>query len=154
MLFNLRTGAGLRIGAANLDTSEWHALDEVGEATEPLYVATGHLLYTQNDSLWAVSFDLEELRPTGSPVPVLNDFFATSVLGNTSSQLDVARNGNLVYAPAGSAHVGADRLVWVDRNGKTEALTDVEVRHEISIDEDKRGRSGPRVVSRRHECGL
>jgi serine/threonine protein kinase len=53
-------------------------------------IAAGHLLYTTNDGVMAVPFDLKKLKPTGTPVVVLD---RVHELG----QIALARNGTLVY---------------------------------------------------------
>src|SRR5262249_19220666 len=45
----------------------------VKEATSPRYLQTGHLIYTKDSTLFAVSFDLDKLEVRGTHVPILND---------------------------------------------------------------------------------
>jgi eukaryotic-like serine/threonine-protein kinase len=80
------------------------------------YLPTGHLIYglPNNINLFAVPFDVRILEVKGGPVPTVegvNNMFAVSDLGT------------LVYLPGvrpGSA--SGNTLVWVDREGKEEAL--------------------------------
>ncbi|HEY8165392.1 MAG TPA: hypothetical protein VIF83_07535, partial [Gemmatimonadaceae bacterium] len=53
-------------------------------------IAAGYLLYTTNEGVMAVPFDSKKLKPTGTPVVVLD---RVHELG----QIALARNGTLVY---------------------------------------------------------
>ena len=57
------------IAVASLETGDYRVVLEGG--TNPRYSPSGHLLYARAGSLLAVPFDLDELRVTGTPVPVL-----------------------------------------------------------------------------------
>ena len=86
------------------------------------YLPTGHIVYTLTNNisnLFAIPFDLDELEVTGGSVSVLE-----RVRGPAFSD-----SGTLVYVPqpavaAGSTSTTASgrTLVWVDRQGKEEAL--------------------------------
>jgi hypothetical protein len=41
--------------------------------TSPCYLPTGHLIYTNKSTLFAVPFDLDKLEVRGAPVPVVSD---------------------------------------------------------------------------------
>jgi serine/threonine-protein kinase len=88
------------------------------------YLATsngvGHLVYTNNATLFAIPFDLEKLETRGTAVPVLDDV-AYSQLG--AGGLDVSRTGTLVYRRAGArAAANMSTLQWVDAAGRKEPL--------------------------------
>jgi serine/threonine-protein kinase len=83
------------------------------------YVATGHILYVHEGTLFALPFDPKKLEPRGSQMPVLEDLEATVVQG--AAQFDVAQNGVLVYASE-SQQGDPFPVVWVDRDGRTEPL--------------------------------
>ena len=100
----------------SFDTGKWRVVHSGGYHGR--YVPTGHVLYVNQSTLYAVPFDLNHLEERGSPVPLLED-----VAGNRSNgtgQFD-ARNGMLVYysnryAPASWP------VVWIDRQGREETI--------------------------------
>ncbi len=83
------------------------------------YVATGHILYVHEGTLFALPFDPKKLEVRGSQMPVLEDLETTPVQG--AAQIDAAGNGVLVYATE-SQQGDPFPVVWVDRNGRTEPL--------------------------------
>ena len=83
------------------------------------YLPTGHLVFTRRGTLMAVPFDLERLEVTGPQVSVLDDLRTTR--GGGIGQFDVSLTGSLVYVGEG---VGLGSLVWVDRAGKVDSVTD------------------------------
>jgi Tol biopolymer transport system component len=72
----------------------------------PCYSPTGHLLFVQDGSLWAVAFDAAGLETQGNP------FLVQAGAGSPS----VAADGTLVMVPGGAG--GPQELVWLDRSGK------------------------------------
>ncbi|MGH9257136.1 MAG: protein kinase domain-containing protein, partial [Vicinamibacterales bacterium] len=105
-----------RIEVLNLTTGERKTLVQGGN--HPRYVASGHLLYEVEGTLRAVAFDLDRLAVAGNPVPVVESLVASPWEGVFS----VAPNGTLVYIE-GVSGVGTTRtLVWVDRQGREEAV--------------------------------
>ena len=71
----------------------------------PKYAPSGHLLYATARGLWAVPFDVSDLRITGEPVLLQADGYSPSV----------AADGTLVLLPA--AFGAQQRLVWLERSG-------------------------------------
>jgi serine/threonine-protein kinase len=94
-------------------TGERKVLVEGG--TNPHYVSSGHLVFGRAGTLMAAPFDLARLEVTGPAVPILEGVLQS---GN-SLQLSVSNSGALVYV-TGSFAEAQRRLVWVDRDGKTE----------------------------------
>ena len=84
----------------------------------PRYVTTGHIVYSQANSVLAVPFDLRTLRPNG-PSVVLMEGVSIGVGGRT--RLDISSQGTLVYLSAESNDTSRT-LVWVDRNGVSTPL--------------------------------
>jgi serine/threonine-protein kinase len=82
------------------------------------YVPSGHLLYMQNGTLFAVRFDLNRLEAMGQPVPALEGVIASPITGG--AQLAFSSEGTLVYL-SGEAAVAAP-IDWMTRDGKTVAL--------------------------------
>ena len=86
------------------------------------YARTGHLVFARRNTLMATPFDLARLEATAAPVPVLQDVPLHP--SNGHSQASFSDDGSLVYIP--SSVLSADReLVWVDRTGAMESVTDV-----------------------------
>jgi serine/threonine-protein kinase len=84
------------------------------------YVTSGHLVYAADGSLRAVPFDLGRLEVHGTPVTVLARLVTTA---RGSGDFVVAADGTLAYVDAPGAIAAAERtLVWVDRQGREEAL--------------------------------
>ena len=82
------------------------------------YVSTGHLTFIRGGDLWAVRFDLDQLRPIGEPVVVQPD---VRVESGGAVQLAIAGDGSIAYLPR-SLTPAALALVWIDRNGQEQPL--------------------------------
>jgi serine/threonine protein kinase len=59
------------------------------------YVASGHLLYVHDGTLFALNMDGSALRTQGQPVPILEDVASSST--SAAGQFDVSRNGIFIY---------------------------------------------------------
>jgi serine/threonine protein kinase/Tol biopolymer transport system component len=79
--------------------------------TSPRY-ARGHLIYAHSGTLFAVPFDPDQLKVSGSPVPIANDVAGYPL--NGGSYFDVADDGTVVDVPSPSPR---KELVWVNRKG-------------------------------------
>ena len=78
------------------------------------YLPTGHLVYDNNNNLFAVPFDLHKLEIKGGPVPIAEGVTPMYAYSNS---------GTLVYLPGTVSLPASGRtLVWVDRAGKEEPL--------------------------------
>ena len=76
----------------------------------------GHLVYMNQGTLFAIPFDVDRLSTRGTAVPVLTDVSHAPTFG--FGQLDIARNGTLVYR---RSLANAPRVVsWIDRAGHVE----------------------------------
>ncbi len=98
----------------SLDTGEQKV---VLESAVGSYSPTGHLVYSAENNLFAVPFDLEKLEITGGAVSLME-----TPLGSAHSD-----SGTLVYVPrtadAGGSSVSPKHtLVWVDQQGKETPL--------------------------------
>src|SRR4029450_36916 len=78
------------------------------------YLASGHLLYAQDQRLMAVPSDAATLRTTGSAVPVQDDV-STKVLAGVANVASAA-DGTVVYVSGGLSS-GPRHIVWVGRSG-------------------------------------
>ncbi|UCF37262.1 MAG: protein kinase [Acidobacteriota bacterium] len=83
------------------------------------YVPSGHLVFVREGTVFAATFDLNRLEMTGEPRPVLEGLL--SVPGFGLAQLSISKTGQLIYLTGNESE---QALVWVDRNGVEEPLTD------------------------------
>ena len=86
---------------------------------------SGHLVYTNKETLFAVPFDLDRLELRGTAMPVLDDVAYQALSGG--AQFDVSRSGTLVYRKrGGSTAQGMATIQWLtpsaDGAGKKEPL--------------------------------
>ncbi len=86
--------------------------------TSPRYISTGHLVYAYDGKLEAVPFDLDNLKVTASPVPVLDHVRMEANYGAT--QYAISTDGTLIYLPG--VFQGKSTLIWSDRKGHAEQL--------------------------------
>jgi eukaryotic-like serine/threonine-protein kinase len=83
------------------------------------YLPSGHLVYANRGTLFAVSFDVDRLELHGTPVPVLDQVGYISSYG--SAQFDFSQTGTLIYR-SGGAGGGLYTVQWLDAAGKTQPL--------------------------------
>ena len=83
------------------------------------YVPSGHLIYLQQGTLFAVRFDLTRLKTVGPAVSALEGVAGSPVAG--SAQLAVSSEGTLVSIP-GTATTAARPIDWLTRDGTTAVL--------------------------------
>jgi serine/threonine protein kinase/Tol biopolymer transport system component len=83
------------------------------------YLPSGHLIYVNRGTLFAVPFDLDRLEVRGTPAPVLDQVGYNP--GNGSAQLDFSQTGTLVYRSGGWGG-GLLTVQWLDASGKTQPL--------------------------------
>jgi Tol biopolymer transport system component len=77
------------------------------------------LVFARFEGLVAVPFDLKRHETMGEPVVVLDDVYNIPALWGTGlAAFDVSDSGVLVYV-GGGAEAGENRLVWIDRDGRT-----------------------------------
>jgi len=108
------TGAGFawELSAVNRSTGERRSLGL--PVRHGKYLPTGHLVYGDRGSLWAVPFDPESLELGGSPVAVLSGVAANA---GGYTQFDVDAEGSLVYIAA-SSDASPDRpMLIISRAG-------------------------------------
>ncbi len=78
------------------------------------YVVSGHLLFVQDDSLWAQEVDLDEMKLKGKPTLVRQ---GTRVNSRGVAQYSVSEEGTLAYFSGTGG--GLRKFVWVGLYGKT-----------------------------------
>jgi len=75
------------------------------------------MVYERGGSLYAVPFDIDKLQVVGSTTPLAQKLRVPSP---GFAQFAVSDNGTLVYVPGSGGVTG--ELMWMDRQGRTEAL--------------------------------
>jgi serine/threonine-protein kinase len=83
------------------------------------YLRSGHLLYAQGATLFAVPFDVNRLEVTGRSVEVVRGVMGFKVSG--ASLFDVSDTGTLVYV-AGELIGTEAPMLWMRRDGTTTAM--------------------------------
>jgi serine/threonine-protein kinase len=91
--------------------------------SHPRYLPSGHVVYAQEGTLFALSVDLDSRKVTGGPVPVVESVRRTSNGFSDAAQYAVSVTGILVTIPRVAAPL-TDRglLALMDRKGNTKTL--------------------------------
>jgi eukaryotic-like serine/threonine-protein kinase len=111
LLFSARGGVtDDEVYVESLRTHERRVLVKGGA---PHYLSTGHLVFVQAGTLYAVRFDAERFETKGAPVTLLEGIRQARSGQPLISYSDV---GSIVYLPT-SVDAGSNALVWVDRAG-------------------------------------
>ncbi len=124
LLFNIATDEGQKIWVLSLETGD---RKEVLEGMRPRYASSGHIVFQREDSLYAVPFDVHSLEVTGSPVP-LPQRVRTQSRSNLAD-FAFSDTGTLVYRLP-TQEEGGRKLVWVDRQGQVQPVTEIQRRFE------------------------
>jgi Tol biopolymer transport system component len=104
-------GQGIAVQPPDFDTPPFALFP----GTFAKYVETGHIVYKNGDTLFAVPFDVDALEVTGGPVPVV-----PQVLGGRFS---ISASGSLAYQPGTLEQaVTTTELTLVDRTGQQTPL--------------------------------
>jgi eukaryotic-like serine/threonine-protein kinase len=82
------------------------------------YLTSGHLVYVNQGTLYAVQFDPTTLAVHGAPVPVLDDVSYSPLFGY--AQVDVSLTGTLVYRKGAESALSV--VDWIDRSGQRTTL--------------------------------
>ena len=120
VLFAVRTSRGSvdhQIAVLDFDTGQHEVI--IPNGTQPRYSPTGHIVYGLDGTLRAVAFDLDALRVTSDPVPVVE---GVATKPNGTANFSLSKTGSLVYV-SGAPSGGTRRsLVWVNRDGREDLL--------------------------------
>ena len=81
----------------------------------PRCLASGHIVYMHEGTLFAVPFDLKRLEVTGQPAPIFEGVIGVPSTGG--AQFSFSETGNLVYV-AGRGGFENVSIYWMDRQGK------------------------------------
>jgi serine/threonine-protein kinase len=90
----------------------------VGMGLHPRVLPTGHLVYVQNGTLFAVPFDSRRLEITGDTVPLVAGIQQSG--GSSVAHFAISDTGTLVYARG--AGTTSRSLLFVDRGGAERPL--------------------------------
>jgi serine/threonine-protein kinase len=129
VLFTNRRKGGFdeyQVEIYSLETGQRRPLFKGG--TYARYVPTGHIVYARKETLYAVCFDIGQLKVVGSAFTVVPDVTTSHPWFSMSAQFAVAQDGTLAYIPV-QARSAELRPVWVDRNGQVEHLPAATPRH-------------------------
>jgi eukaryotic-like serine/threonine-protein kinase len=119
LLYNARLGGGtnnVQIFAESIETGQRHF---VARGNGARYLETGHVLYVNGGSVFAVAFDPVRLELTGTPVVVQQGVRQTPA---AIPQITFSRSGSMAYVPA-IGGLSQDTIVWVDRQGVERATS-------------------------------
>jgi len=108
-------GGVFRQGVSVLDLKSGKVKSLLRDGGCPIYLPPGYLLFTRQDALFAVPFDLGSLRVKGEPVAIIGGLRPRTSW--THAGYYVTPNGTLVYVGGGKARADR-RLVIFDRSGK------------------------------------
>jgi serine/threonine-protein kinase len=89
-------------------------------ATAARYLPSGHLIYSNRNTVFAVPFDPTARETRGTAVPVLTDVAYDPAAG--IPQMDISRDGTLVYRRNVARESGTSTLAWFDAAGNRQAL--------------------------------
>ena len=84
------------------------------------YLPSGHLIYTNASTMFAVPFDLDARETRGTAVPVLNDIAFDPAA--SLPQYDISADGTLVYRATAARGPSTASIVWLDATGKRDPL--------------------------------
>jgi serine/threonine-protein kinase len=113
LLFTVDSADNPQVVVQSLDTGERRVV--LQGARHARFIPIGHLVYVQEGTLMAVAFDLEQLKATGAPIPVLEGVMQPSHY--VPAYIAFSDSGTLAYVPADTSPQDERTLVWVDRKG-------------------------------------
>ena len=110
VLYSAHVGIGSdsSIAVAALDGGQRTTL--VARGTDARYLPSGHLVYLDRGTLFAVAFDAQTLQVRGEPVPVVRDVASVNEFG--FGHYDVSSTGTLAYLRSASS--GLATIEWLD----------------------------------------
>ena len=111
LLFSAR--GGVTDDQVYVESLQTHERRPLAKGSGPHYLASGHLVFVQAGTLFAVRFDPERLEVIGAPVAIIE-----GIRQARSGQplISYSETGSIVYVPT-NAEPGSNALVWVDRSG-------------------------------------
>lgn len=113
VLFTIAAGASRELAWLSLDGS---APVHLGEGSHARLWTASKLVFARAGTLWSTTFDVSGRRLGNSPAPLFEGVDHTDQI---VFHYDIARDGTLVYLPAGEGE-GVQQLVWHSRDGRAE----------------------------------
>ena len=110
-------GAGATLAAVDLASGARTTVHPRGYFGR--YVPSGHVLYVQDDTLFALPFDPRRLAATGAPWRLIDSVMADGARG--SAQFAVSSAGTMAYVH-GRNIFEARPLAWMDRSGRQDVV--------------------------------
>ncbi len=104
---------GVTTDKVYVESLQTHERRFVAEGAAPHYLPTGHLVFVQNGTAFAVRFDAERLEATGAPVTLLEGI---SLARSGQPLISYSDAGSLVYVPT-VGDASSQSLMWVDFSG-------------------------------------
>lgn len=114
ILFTILDGAADNPRVAVFDPRDRSQRVVIPGAASAQYVNSGHIVYAAAGTLFAVRFNLDELRVEGEPQTVANGVLMATAAG---AYYAASPTGSLAYVPATATPDPPRTLVWVDRRG-------------------------------------
>jgi len=109
VLFSLETETGRRVAVLSRPTGSYQVLLE---GVRPVYAASGHVLFSLGDTLWAVRYDRDSRSIQDTPRPLETD---AGLEPYAVRDFALSNTGTLVYIRRG---IFLRQLVEVDRDGR------------------------------------
>jgi serine/threonine-protein kinase len=108
---------GIGVGVLDLETRAVKMILNGGYFGR--YLPTGHLIYVQQGSLFAIRMNLAKLETQGSAVRLMENLAADEA--TAPGRFDFSSSGTLVYF-RGSVQRNPTPVVWIDGSGETSSL--------------------------------
>jgi Tol biopolymer transport system component len=113
ILFALARADGVVPALLNVETGEWRVVPGIRGAG--FYAPSGHLLYLQGETLFAVPMSLADGTITGPP---------EALFDGVSNDVALSADGTLAYVPTSVARGNEGKISIVDRSGNVAAVVD------------------------------
>ena len=94
----------------------------VNGGSNPHYLAPGYLSYALGGTVYAVAFDLLNLKVNGDAVPILEGVRRAAAATTGMADFSVSANGDLAFVPGPASTVGGAALALIDWHGATTPL--------------------------------
>ena len=119
VLYTLRTGGAGSWGAAQIVVESVTTAERIVlfPGRDARYLPTGHLVYTVDNVIFAVPFDVGSRDVTGGPIPLVEDVQQAGATGG-AAQFSVSADGTLVYAAGTSVSEQGYSLAWLTSTGE------------------------------------
>ena len=86
----------------------------------PRYLPSGHLVYFNKSTLFAIPFDPDKLETSGNAVPILDDLKVNQT--TLTPAVSFSRSGTMVYRKGGAGAAPGETVQWIDAMGNRSPL--------------------------------